>query len=165
MRLFAIAAALAATATLGLVPATAAHEFEKNGVVVEHPWARPTIPNRPTAAYFVLSNTGAATDTLIEARAPAFDRVELHITRSESGVMNMARVESVMLEPGDEVAFEPGSYHVMLFDAAEPLAEGDRFPMTLVFEQAGEIEVEVVVERQGSGGGSGSMEMDHGDGS
>lgn len=155
-------ATLATLATLVVAPAAAGHEFEKDGIAIDHPWARPTIPNRPTAAYFDLANTGEAADTLVSAATPAFERVELHITRSENGVMNMARVESVTLDAGDEVAFEPGGYHVMLYDAVEPLAEGDRFPMTLTFEGVGEIEVEVVVERDGS------KAMDHsghGDGS
>ena len=41
------------------------------GSVIEvlHPWARPTIPNRPGAAYFEVHNHGTTPDRLIGARA------------------------------------------------------------------------------------------------
>ena len=44
-----------------------------------------------------------------------------------------------------QVAFEPGGLHVMLFDLAAPLVAGDVFPLTLVFEKAGEVTTQVQV--------------------
>jgi copper(I)-binding protein len=44
-------------------------------------------------------------------------------------------------------------YHLMLMNLTRPLADGERFPMTLIFQQAGalEVEVEVVKARAGHG--------------
>lgn len=36
-------------------------------------------------------------------------------------------------------------YHLMLMNLTRPLVEGERFNMTLMFQQAGELEVEVEV--------------------
>ena len=52
----------------------------------------------------------------------------------------------------------------MLIGLQAPLKEGDRFPLTLTFEKAGEVTVEVAVEGVGSMGPGGSAEegMNHG---
>ena len=74
-------------------------------------------------------------------------------------------------------ANRPGSYHVMLIGLKKPLTAGERFPITLTFERAGNISVTVPAEAMGatqdkggmatmggmqdgkSGGGMGNMEM------
>jgi copper(I)-binding protein len=58
------------------------------------------------------------------------------------GMMGMRPIDSLTLPAGEEVALEPGGYHIMLIDLAEPIEEGDTVPVTLTFENAGEIEVE-----------------------
>lgn len=61
------------------------------------------------------------------------------------GTMTMQEVARVEVPAGDTVAFEPGGYHVMLLDLAEPLVAGDTFEMDLTFEKAGTVTVEVEV--------------------
>jgi hypothetical protein len=48
------------------------------------------------------------------------------------------------------VSLEPGGYHIMLLDLAEPLEDGDTFELTLRFEQAGEMDLTVDVRENGS---------------
>ena len=59
---------------------------------------------------------------------------------------------------------QPGSFHVMMMGLAKPLEEGHSFPLTLTFEQAGEVTVEVTVQGVGSMGGmdTPAATMDHG---
>ena len=61
------------------------------------------------------------------------------------GAMTMQEVESIPLPAGETVKLEPGGYHIMLLDLAEPLEEGMEFELTLTFEQAGELTVTVTV--------------------
>jgi copper(I)-binding protein len=61
------------------------------------------------------------------------------------GTMTMQEVARVEVPAGETVAFEPGGYHVMLFDLAEPLVAGETFEMELTFENAGTVTVEVEV--------------------
>lgn len=49
------------------------------------------------------------------------------------------------------VSFTPGGYHVMFFELPRQLAEGEQFPLTLIFERAGEVTVEVPVQRMAPG--------------
>ncbi|MEO1468030.1 MAG: copper chaperone PCu(A)C [Pseudomonadota bacterium] len=162
-------AALATLLALGL-PATAAlagpvgeghaHAAE-DAPLVEGPWARPTIPNRPTAAYFRLVSQGTA-DRLVGVFTPAFGRTELHLSSSTDGVMRMEKVEAIDLPAGGEAVLKPGGYHVMLFDAVTELGEGDTFPLMLSFENAGTVTVETTVRRRAPDDSTGA---DHGHGS
>ncbi|GMG83217.1 copper chaperone PCu(A)C [Paralimibaculum aggregatum] len=157
----ALAAALLAAATPAL-----AHEFTLGALVIDHPWARPNLPNRPAAAYVEITNGGETADRLLAASSPAFETVELHTMEMADGVMKMMRVEAVELPAGATVALAPGRHHMMLFGAAGNFRPGDSFPMTLSFEAAGEIEVEVKVEMKPSsemhGGGHRSDDGGHG---
>lgn len=59
--------------------------------------------------------------------------------------MTMQPIESLELPAGQEVALEPGGYHVMLIDLVEPLVAGETFELTLELENAGEQTVTVEV--------------------
>lgn len=61
------------------------------------------------------------------------------------GAMTMQEVESIDLQPGVTVNLEPGGYHIMLLDLAEPLEVGDTFDVTLDFETADDLVVTVEV--------------------
>ncbi|MEL6337244.1 MAG: copper chaperone PCu(A)C [Pseudomonadota bacterium] len=143
--------ALVSAALVWIAAATGAvaHEFTQGDLMVDHPWARPNIPNRPTAAYAEIMNAGTEADRLIAASSPAFGRIELHTTTREGDVMKMERVEGIEVPAGGSASLEPGGLHIMLFDAVEILKEGASFPLTLTFENAGEVVVVVNVEKRG----------------
>ena len=132
---------LAALAVAGLGAGATPAAATDGSIAVSDAWARPTIPTRPGAGYFTLINTGEAPDVLIGARAGGAQEVEMHTTAEQNGVINMLRLESLEIAPGEEVVFEPGGHHLMFMDPAEPLSEGSTFPATLIFEEAGEVEV------------------------
>ena len=71
--------------------------------------------------------------------------------------MKMRKVEAVPVPPGAVAELKPGGFHIMLFDLAKPLTEGQRFPLTLSFEKAGDIAVVAEVK------GMTAKSMDHGD--
>ena len=55
------------------------------------------------------------------------------------GQMRMQELEDgLALVAGETVTFEPGGYHVMLLDIAEPLVAGDEIELTLEFAEAGD---------------------------
>ncbi len=111
---------------------------------------------RSGAAFMQIANAGAA-DRLIEAKGDVARRIELHTHVIEDGVARMREVEGgVEIPAGGMVMLERGGLHVMLMGVATPLKEGDVFPLTLVFEQAGEITVDVAV--------GGAPTMKHGEG-
>lgn len=147
------------TLNLGFfVPAASAdaHEFKKGSLMIDHPFARANIAERPAAAYAKVMNMGSEDDRLISASSPVAGRVELHTHIMENGIAKMRPVETIEVPAGGSAELKPGGDHIMLFDLAEPLKKGDKFPLTLTFEKAGDVEVTVNVEALGSA-------MKHGD--
>ncbi|MEX6633980.1 copper chaperone PCu(A)C [Hyphococcus lacteus] len=139
-----------ATILLTLSSATAlAHEFTQGGILVEHPWARPTHAKTvPAAVYFNVVNKGEGPDRLLSVTTTRAKNVEVHKTMIDD--KNIARmrpvVDGLTIPAGATVSMETGSYHVMLIGLDAPLKAEERFPVTLTFEKAGEIDVEIVVE-------------------
>lgn len=124
-----------------------AHDYTVGAIKIDHPWSRELPPNAPAgAAYFVLHNQGNEADRLLGAHTPRAGHSELHTHTHADGVMKMTKVENVDVPAKGDVAFQPGGLHVMLFDLKEPLKAGEKFPLTLKFEKAGQVEVSVSVE-------------------
>jgi len=116
-------------------------------IEVMHPWARPTIPNRPGVAYFGVHNSGDMPDRLIGARAEGVASIEIHKAEQKAAVVTMAPVEAVDV-PADGMAhFGPGGLHLMMFGVNPPLKAGDILDMTLIFETAGKIKITVPVSK------------------
>ena len=129
-----------------------AADFHSGEITVTTPWARATPgPLTVGVTYLSLTNRGATADRLIGVKTVAAERVELHSTASEDGVMRMRPLESVALQPGQTLRFDPTSgLHLMLVNLSAPLKEGSEFTMQLTFERAGMIEVPVAVGAVGA---------------
>ncbi|WP_435105724.1 copper chaperone PCu(A)C [Arhodomonas sp. AD133] len=137
-----------ATATLTAVTAAAAHSFEAGALTIESPWARATPPGAPSAAvYFTVTSDGAADHlTGVSVDEAIAAHASLHRTVRENDTARMEPVDTAPVSAQRPLVFEPGGYHVMLTGLKKTLAEGDRFPITLEFAQAGDVDVEVTVE-------------------
>lgn len=148
-RLACLAAAIAVVTPLAAV----AHEYEAGNLTVAHPWARAT-PGGATigAAYVEIKAKDGAGDSLVSASSPAAGRVELHTHTMDGGVMKMRQIEKLAIPAGGSAVMKPSGDHIMLFDLKAPLKEGEKLPLTLVFEKAGEVKVEVTVEAVGAKG-------------
>ena len=117
-------------------------------VQVEKPWARATAPGAQVAgAYMVIRNQGAAADRLVGATSPAAARVELHVHIKEGDVMKMRQVPAYDVPANGSFELKPGGAHLMFFNIARPFKEGDRIPVKLKFEKAGEVSAEFHVGR------------------
>jgi copper(I)-binding protein len=125
----------------------AAPAFAGSVIEVMHPWARPTIPNRPGAAYFGIHNHGAAADRLIGARAGGVGKIELHKAEQKDDIMTMAPVDALEIPAGGMAHLGPGGLHLMLFGIDPPLKQGDTLEMILIFEAAGEVAITVPVRK------------------
>lgn len=137
--IFGAALALAAFGTL-------AHSYKLGEIDIGHPYARPTREGQTVGGgYLKLANKGAA-DRLISASSPAAGAVEIHTMSMEGDVMKMRQVDAIELATGQTVELKPGGYHLMLMGLKAPLKAGDKLPLTLKFEKAGEVVVTINVE-------------------
>ncbi|MGE5545349.1 MAG: copper chaperone PCu(A)C [Solirubrobacterales bacterium] len=128
-----------------------AAEFRKGDIAIESPWARTSpMSARNGAAFMVLKTEGKEPDRLIRASSPVSNTAELHTHLMEDGVAKMRPVAAMDVVPGTPTQLKPGSLHIMLMELKAPLKEGDKVPLTLTFEKAGDVAVEAVVAGAGA---------------
>lgn len=119
-------------------------------IEVENAWTRATAPNAKTgAAYMVLKNNGSTDDKLIGAESDVAKKTQIHTAEMKDGMMNMHRVEFILVPGGGSAELKPGGYHVMMMGLKQPLKEGREVHITLKFENAGEIKVTAPVKKAG----------------
>lgn len=136
-----------ATALAMAAPAAFACEtFTVGELTVEHAWSRATIgAGRPGVFYVEITNTGAIDDALVGIATTAAGMPMLHETVVTDGVASMPHAMSIPVPAGQSVELAPGGYHGMLMGLTTALKEGDSFPVTLTFQNAGEVVVNVEV--------------------
>jgi len=145
-----LVAALAVATAIALSSAAMAHEYKAGSLMIDHPWARPTIgSSKNSAAYMTLSNSGDTTDKLLSVKSNAAEHVALHESRMDGEIMRMVPVkDGIEVPPHGAVELKPLGLHVMLVGLRKSLKEGEKFPMTLVFAKQGGVNVEVKVEKK-----------------
>jgi copper(I)-binding protein len=139
---------LAAIALLLACSGTAfAHSYKLGSLEIGHPWARATPPTAPTAGGFLsVTNTGTTSDRLVSVSSPAAGTVQIHEMKMEGNVMRMREHEGGLeIPPGATVTLAPGNLHLMMMGLKEPFKQGEKVPLTLVFQKAGKIDVELVI--------------------
>jgi hypothetical protein len=120
-------------------------------IQIENPWTRASAPGAQVAGgYMLIRNAGAAGDRLVSATSPAAARVELHVHTNKDGVMQMREVPGYDVPAKGAFALKPGGAHLMLIDLKRPLKEGEKVPVKLRFEKAGEVNAEFAVGGAGS---------------
>ena len=163
-------------ALLAIAPLALAACGGDDPITIEGQWAR-TSPAMASmgAAYMDITSSevdqlvGVSVPASIAARAEIHEMVPADMAMDDSmdigapeddmdhsmddgemdmGAMVMQQIMALDLPAGETVSLEPGGYHVMLIDLAEPLAEGDTFNVTLDFAEADDLTVEVVVRTE-----------------
>ncbi len=154
-------------ALLAIAPLVLAACGGDDPITIEGQWAR-TSPAMASmgAAYMDITSSegdqlvGVSVPASIAARAEIHEMVPAEVPMDDSmdesmddgemdmGAMVMQQIMALDLPAGETVSLEPGGYHVMLIDLAEPLAEGDTFNVTLDFAEADDLTVEVVARTE-----------------
>lgn len=146
-----ILASLATSLLVALGGPVAAHDFMLGPLRIDHPYALPTPPGAANGAAYLrgIRNTGDQADRLVGASTPVARVVEIHRSAVDAqNVMRMRAVDGIDLPPRAELKLRHGGeHHLMLIGLNQPLKDGDRFPMSLRFEHAGERQVMVWVQQ------------------
>jgi len=135
---------------LTVVHADEHKHLNNSSIVIESSWARalpPVVPNG--AAYLSIVNHGK-NDTLLDVSSSIATNSMVHESYIADGQVSMRHINEIDIATGQHVEFKPGGYHIMLMGLKTPLSVGTHFKITLMFENAGEIEVHVpVLENKG----------------
>ncbi|MFN7148560.1 MAG: copper chaperone PCu(A)C [Microthrixaceae bacterium] len=148
-----------AVATTVVVTSCAGGAATPDELTVTDVWARPTSAGADDGVVY-LTIVSPTADTLLSAEVPGdvAGATVLHESMLMDGDGGGGHHDSgahhgggstpgvtVPLPPDEPVQFAPGGLHVMLESLGRPLLEGDRFPLTLRFETAGEVRAEARV--------------------
>jgi periplasmic copper chaperone A len=118
---------------------------QTSALVVQDAWIRKPPGVDTAAVYFVLKNTSSRAVTIVGVTSPIAAHAMIHETSVAEGQSRMRAKERIRVEPGKSVAFAPEGLHVMLMGIAKNLAVGDKVPLTLQLDHAGELEVVALV--------------------
>jgi copper(I)-binding protein len=129
-----------------------AQEVKAGDLVISQAWSRATPGGAKIAGgYLTIDNKGSAPDRLVSVAGDVAGKVEIHEMAMNNGVMTMRPLDKGLpIEPGKTVKLAPGGYHLMLMDLKKPLKQGDKVPVTLKFEKAGEVKLALDVQGVGA---------------
>jgi copper(I)-binding protein len=129
-----------------------AQEVKAGDLVISQAWSRATPGGAKIAGgYLTIENKGTASDRLISGAGDVAGKVEIHEMAMNNGVMTMRPLDKGLpIEPGKTVKLAPGGYHLMLMDLKNPLKQGDKVPLTLKFEKAGDVKLALDVQGVGA---------------
>ena len=135
-----------------------AHQVKHKGLQIVHPWAyesgayesgahesgaHESGPHQEGIAattvadvFMTIRNIGRTPDRLISATTP----------RAAQAIMVPGIQPGFGIEPGRELKLNGANGQIRLLGLTKPLYVHDNFPLTLIFEKAGRIEVEVHIE-------------------
>ncbi|VVT35478.1 conserved exported hypothetical protein [Hoeflea sp. EC-HK425] len=124
--------------------AGASPTLAEESVRVSDAWARASVlASRPVASYLTIES--AVEDRLLGVTTPVAGHVMIHAVEKDGDVSRMKHIETLEVPTGERITLAPGGMHLMLMGLQDKLSEGTTFPVTLSFENAGEITVEVSV--------------------
>tara|TARA_R110000851_G_scaffold333475_1_gene513598 strand:- start:15471 stop:16022 length:552 start_codon:yes stop_codon:yes gene_type:complete len=112
-----------------------------NNVVADSCWLRLLPSSAPSAGYFSLRNDRQDDIVIVGAAAKAFDEVMVHQTTQENGMSRMAMVPEIHVGPGQELVFEPGSYHLMLEKPNRQVQVGDTVEVSVALKSGEKVAV------------------------
>jgi periplasmic copper chaperone A len=115
-------------------------------VEISDAWIRATAPGQKTAAgYVTIRNTSAQAERLVGGSSQIAAKVETHVSIKDGEIMRMREVKGYDIPAKGTFALKPNGSHLMLVDVKRPLKEGEKVPVLLKFEKAGEVKVDFEV--------------------
>ncbi len=97
------------------------------------------------AVYLTIVNSSNTRDQLLSVTCAAANAVEIHTVQMENDVMSMHPLPDLDIPANSSVELAPGGLHIMLIGLKQNLTAGENLPLTLVFENAGELSIEAEI--------------------
>ncbi len=83
------------------------------------------------AGYFTITNPGDSDLVITGASSKTIGRVEVHLSYVKDDVAFMRKQNEVVIEAGQTLSFEHGSFHLMLMEISTPLEAGQVIDVVL----------------------------------
>ena len=118
-------------------------------IQIEDPWVRAVPPNASNSAVFLdLRNESEQLRRLVEVHSEVAERVELHTTKDEDGMLRKERLQEVPIPALETQSFHPGGIHIMLIGLRGPLEVGRVIELELVYADESKETISVPVDER-----------------
>ena len=118
-------------------------------IQIEDPWVRAVPPNANNSAIFLdLRNESEQLRKLVKVHSEVAERVELHTTKDEDGMLRKQRLEEVLIPALETQSFHPGGIHIMLIGLRSPLEVGSVIELELVYADQSKETISVPVDER-----------------
>ena len=115
----------------------------KDGIVIEAPWAV-SMKEGEIIVFMTIHNGSGASDTIMGISSDVAETAA--IAKFDGGPMlNAEGVEKLDTPKGEATSLDQDGYHLVLTDLKKKVTSGDIVPVTLQFEDTGELKVDVSV--------------------
>ena len=88
-------------------------------------------PGPVLGMYGAIHNGTGNAHVLESVRSDRFKRIEIHLATTSEGRMRMERIDTLTIPARSAVELAPGKAHIMLFEATEPVKNGEIIPITI----------------------------------
>jgi len=102
---------------------------------------------RVMAAYMNIQNTSINSIDIIAVSSPAFDSVEMHLSREVDGIAKMLQQDKLSVAAKSTLVLEPGSYHLMLMKPKKRLLDGEKAEINLTLSNKEILTINVAVKK------------------
>ncbi len=122
-----------------------AESFTRGDLTVDDPWTRPTPPGVTMGVGYMSIHNGGSTDvTLTGAASAKSDKVTLHESVTNNGVVSMQfQEDGIRIPAGETVMLKPHGYHLMLEGLDRGIQRNAAVPVTLSFDGAEAMNIEL----------------------
>lgn len=121
--------------------------FAGDTLKIIDPWIPETPPGAKVMAGFMqLANTSDDTVIINSASSPAFESVEMHLSKEVDGIATMLPQKNLRIDAGKTLVLQPGSYHLMLIKPHQRLTAGENVTIRLITENGQTIEFSAPVK-------------------
>ena len=124
-------------------------------LLIGDPWARGVSDVAPECGgFFTVTNKSGTADRLVSASSSLAERIEIHAIKVVGGDIKMRPLPDGLRIPAETtLTLKPRGYHLLLLGLKAPLTKGESLPVTLLFDEAGSVELELVIRAPGPVGG------------
>ena len=150
MRAFLVAISLMALTAAASVEAGPQSALSQGGNTrVESAWAR-LAPNQDDTAsvFFEVSNGAGKPDVLLSASSPNAKTVSLRRGKFLGYSFFNKESDGIKISACERTSFHPGAFEITLSDFTMPVEVRTTLPVTLVFRDAGVVQIEATVSYQ-----------------
>ncbi len=85
------------------------------------------------AGYLTVINSSSTAQEIIAVESSTFEKVEIHETQMNDGVMQMVQQDSIFIAAESQVELKPGGKHLMLIRPQKTLEIDDIIQLTVTF--------------------------------